>query len=273
MVPLSHPYTITGKTIALTIDRKQRILSTELKQATSVQESTHSVVLRSLCYLDTLRNGKRFEWLEGNEWKRNYFWRFKRYSWLSQCPQWEPIDSIMNPTIATQNVISDRDFDFLEWCFNTVLLCQPSFLNFWLPWVCMWQGGVVGRLVTPARIISSCSTPTDQEGRGPGRDREAAWTHCIAVYKHGSWDAHGIDSGKKTVQGDSWDLNSTFFLASNSSASPVISCLIVSNPGMPEALIFIRGSWFLVLLLIRYVFLPFPEKHTETWQIFISAPI
>ena len=86
MVPLSHPYTITGKTIALTIDRKQRILSTELKQATSVQESTHSVVLRSLCYLDTLRNGKRFEWLEGNGWKRNYFWRFKRYSWLSQCP-------------------------------------------------------------------------------------------------------------------------------------------------------------------------------------------
>ena len=49
MVPLSHSYTITGKTIALTIDRKQRILSTELKQATSVQESTCSVVLRSLC--------------------------------------------------------------------------------------------------------------------------------------------------------------------------------------------------------------------------------
>ena len=163
-------------------------------------------------YLDTLRNGKRVEWLEGNEWKRNYFWRFRRYSWLSQCLQWETIDSIMNPTITTWNVTIDRDFDFLEWCFNTVSLCQPSFLNCRLPWVCMWQGGVVGRLATPARITSSCSTPTDQEVRGPGRDREAAWTHCIAIYKHGSRDSHGLESGKKTVQGDKpWDLNFIFF--------------------------------------------------------------
>ena len=49
MVQLSHPYPTTGKTIALTIDRKQRILSTELEQATYVQESICSVVLRSLC--------------------------------------------------------------------------------------------------------------------------------------------------------------------------------------------------------------------------------
>ena len=49
MVQLSHPYTTTGKTKALTIDRIQRILSTELEQATSVPESTRSVVLRSLC--------------------------------------------------------------------------------------------------------------------------------------------------------------------------------------------------------------------------------
>lgn len=178
----------------------------------------------------------------------------------------------MNPTIATQNFIIDRDFDFLESRFNTVLLRQPSFLSCQLPWVCMWQGGVVGRLVTPARITSSCSTPIDQEGRGSGRDREAAWTHCIAVYKHGSWDSHGIESGKKTVQGDKpWDINFIFFLTSNSSASPVTSCLTVSSLGMPGALIFVRGSWFLLLLLIRYVFLPFPEKYTETWQICISA--
>ena len=96
-------------------------------------------------YLDTLRNGKRVEWLEGDEWRRNYVWRFRRCSWLWQCLQWKPIYSTMNPTIATWNVTTGRDFDLLEGCINTVLLHHPSFLNCRLLCVCgrvVRQGGL-----------------------------------------------------------------------------------------------------------------------------------
>ena len=150
-----------------------------------------------------------------------------------------------------------------------------------LEWVAIsfsnvWKGKVEVKPLSRVRLFATPWSAAHQAPPSMGFSRQEYWSGVplsspnIAVYKHGSWDSHGIESGKKTVQGDKpWDLTSIFFLASDSSASPVISCLIVSNPGMPGALIFVRGSWFL-LLLIRYVFLPFPEKHTETWQVFID---
>lgn len=90
-------------------EREQSISSTGLDQAGSNRERTRSIVLRTECTW-TLRNGKRVEWPEADEWRRNYFWRFRRYSWLWQCLPWKPIYSTMNPTIATWNVTTDKRF-------------------------------------------------------------------------------------------------------------------------------------------------------------------